>query len=103
MPNECWSSPRSDASGTTIRSSVQTESKSSSSARLVRSSSSLTVTLSRKFGRESASFMRNGLLEVHPLGSTASPSPLDPASGADRKYVSAGHVAQFSLDHLAVV
>ena len=51
MPNECWSSTRSEASGTTIRSSVQTESKSSSSARLVRSSSSLTVTLLRKFGR----------------------------------------------------
>ena len=42
MPNEYWSSWRSEASGTTIRSSVQTESKSSSSARLVRSSSSLT-------------------------------------------------------------
>ena len=51
MPNEYWSSPRSEASGTTIRSSVQTESKSSSSASAVRSSSSLTVTLSRKFGR----------------------------------------------------
>ena len=51
MPNEYWSSTRSEASGTTIRSSVQTESKSSSSARLVRSSSSLTVTLLRKFGR----------------------------------------------------
>jgi hypothetical protein len=51
MPNEYWSSWRSEASGTTIRSSVHTESKSSSSARLVRSSSSLTVTLSRKFGR----------------------------------------------------
>ena len=58
MPNEYWSSWRSEASGTTIRSSVQTESKSSSSARLVRSSSSLTVTLSRKFGRYRASFMR---------------------------------------------
>ena len=33
MPNEYWSSWRSEASGTTIRSSVQTESKSSSSAR----------------------------------------------------------------------
>ncbi len=51
MPNEYWSSSRSEASGTTIRSSVQTESKSSSSARPVSSSSSLTVTLSRKFGR----------------------------------------------------
>ena len=51
MPNEYCSSPRSEASGTTIRSSVQTESKSSSSASAVRSSSSLTVTLSRKFGR----------------------------------------------------
>ena len=51
MPNEYCSSWRSEASGTTIRSSVQTESKSSSSARPVRSSSSLTVTLSRKFGR----------------------------------------------------
>ncbi len=55
---------RSEASGTTIRSSVQTESKSSSSARLVRSSSSLTVTLSRKFGKYKASFMRDGLLTV---------------------------------------
>ena len=51
MPNEYCSSSRSEASGTTIRSSVHTESKSSSSARAVRSSSSLTVTLSRKFGR----------------------------------------------------
>ena len=51
MPNEYWSSSRSDASGTTIRSSVQTESRSRSSARLVRSSSSLRVTLVRKFGR----------------------------------------------------
>ena len=51
MPNEYWSSSRSEASGTTIRSSVQTESKSRSSARLVRSSSSLSVTLVRKFGR----------------------------------------------------
>ncbi len=51
IPNEYWSSPRSEASGTTIRSSVQTESKSRSSASAVRSSSSLTVTLSRKFGR----------------------------------------------------
>ncbi len=51
MPNECWSSMRSEASGTTIRSSVQTESKSRSSARAVRSSSSLTLTLVRKFGR----------------------------------------------------
>ena len=51
MPNEYCSSVRSEASGTTIRSSVQTESKSSSSARAVRSSSSLTVTSSRKFGR----------------------------------------------------
>ena len=33
MPNEYCSSARSEASGTTIRSSVQTESKSSSSAR----------------------------------------------------------------------
>ncbi len=57
MPNEYCSSTRSEASGTTIRSSVQTESKSSSSARLVRSSSSLTVTMSRKFGKYSASFM----------------------------------------------
>ena len=51
MPNEYWSFPASETSGTTIRSSVQTESKSSSSASAVRSSSSLTVTLSRKFGR----------------------------------------------------
>ena len=51
MPNEYWSSPRSEASGTTIRSSVQTESNSSSSARSVRSSSSLMVTSVRKFGR----------------------------------------------------
>jgi hypothetical protein len=51
MPNGYWSSWRSEASGTTIRSSVQTESNSSSSASLVRSSSSSTVTLSRKFGR----------------------------------------------------
>ena len=51
MPNEYCSSWRSEASGTTIRSSVQTESKSSSSASAVRSSSSWTVTLSRKFGR----------------------------------------------------
>ena len=59
MPNEFWSSSRSDASGTTIRSSAQTESKSRSSARLVRSSSSLTVTLLRKFGKYRASFMRD--------------------------------------------
>src|SRR5215831_17108300 len=64
MPNEYWSSSRSEASGTTIRSSVQTESKSSASARLVRSSSSLTVTLSRKFGKYRASFMRDSLLTV---------------------------------------
>ena len=51
MPNEYWSFPSSETSGTTIRSSVQTESKSSSSASAVRSSSSWTVTLSRKFGR----------------------------------------------------
>ena len=64
MPNEYCSSVRSEASGTTIRSSVQTESKSSSSARPVRSSSSFTVTLSRKFGRYSASFMSDALLVV---------------------------------------
>jgi hypothetical protein len=51
IPNEYCSSARSDASGTTIRSSVQTESKSSSSAVRVRSSSSCTVTELRKFGR----------------------------------------------------
>ena len=51
IPNGYCSSPRSEASGTTIRSSVQTESKSRSSASAVRSSSSLTVTLSRKLGR----------------------------------------------------
>src|SRR5215471_12870926 len=68
MPNEYWSSSRSEASGTTIRSSVQTESKSSASARLVRSSSSLTVTLSRKFGKYRASFMRDSLLTVRQLG-----------------------------------
>src|SRR5262245_4606877 len=62
IPNEYWSSWRSEASGTTIRSSVQTESKSSSSARLVSSASSLTVTLSRKFGRYRASFMRDSLI-----------------------------------------
>ena len=37
IPKEGTSSPRSEASGTTTRSSVQTESKSSSSARSVRS------------------------------------------------------------------
>jgi hypothetical protein len=51
IPKGYCSSARSEASGTTIRSSVQTESKSSSSASVVRSSSSLTVTSSRKFGR----------------------------------------------------
>ena len=51
IPNGYCSSARSEASGTTTRSSAQTESKSSSSARAVRSSSSLTVTLSRKLGR----------------------------------------------------
>ena len=44
MPNGYCSWPRSDASGTTMRSSVQIESNSSSSASSVRSSSSLTVT-----------------------------------------------------------
>ena len=51
IPNECWSFSWSDASGTTMRSSVHTESKSRSSASAVRSSSSLIVTVSRKFGR----------------------------------------------------
>ena len=51
MPNGYCSSARSEASGTTIRSRVHTESKSRSSARAVRSSNSLTVTASRKFGR----------------------------------------------------
>lgn len=57
IPNEYCSSTRSDASGTTIRSSVHTESKSNSSARAVRSSNSSTVTRSRKLGRYRASFM----------------------------------------------
>ena len=57
MPNEYCSSSRSEASGTTMRSRVQTESKSRSSARAVRSSSSDTVTSSRKLGRYRASFM----------------------------------------------
>ena len=51
IPNGYCNSPRSEDSGTTIRSSVQTESNSSSSARAVRSSSSLRVTSVRKFGR----------------------------------------------------
>ena len=51
MPNGYFISPRSDASGTMIRSSVQIESNSSSSASAVRSSSSLIVTWSRKLGR----------------------------------------------------
>lgn len=63
MPNEYCSSPRSDASGTTMRSRVQTESKSSSSARSVRSASSWTVTWLRKLGRYRASFIGQHLLE----------------------------------------
>ncbi len=51
MPKEYCSCSRSEASGTTIRSSVQTESKSRSSASCVRSSSSLTVISVRKLGR----------------------------------------------------
>src|SRR5215469_16756617 len=58
-PNGLRSSWRSDASGTTMRSKVQTESNASSSARRARSTISLTVTLSRKFGRYSASFIVN--------------------------------------------
>jgi hypothetical protein len=58
-PNGLRSSSRSDASGTTMRSNVQTESNASSSARRARSTISLTVTLSRKFGRYSASFIEN--------------------------------------------
>ncbi len=84
IPNEYCSSWRSDASGTTMRSSVHTESKSSSSASAVSSSSSLIVTLSRKFGRYRASFMGGGLLRV-------------------RRVVRAQLVAQFPLDDLAVV
>ena len=57
IPNGYVISPRSDASGTMMRSSVQTESNSRSSARSVRSSSSFTVTWFRKFGRYRASFM----------------------------------------------
>src|SRR5262245_16802934 len=49
-----------------MRSSVQTESKSSVSARLVRSSSSLTVTLSLKFGRYRASFMGASSVRLRP-------------------------------------
>ncbi len=51
MPNEYAISAWSEASGTMMRSSVQTESKSRSSASAVRSSSSLTDTSSRKLGR----------------------------------------------------
>src|SRR5215469_4712227 len=58
-PNGLRSSWRSDASGTTMRSKVQTESNASSSTRRARSTISLTVTLSRKFGRYSASFIVN--------------------------------------------
>src|ERR1700761_6386433 len=57
IPNGYCSSTRSEASGTQTRSRVQTESKSRFSARAVRSSSSLTVTSSRKFGRYRASFI----------------------------------------------
>ncbi len=59
IPNGYCNSWRSEASGTTMRSRVQTESNANSSARLVRSASSWTVTWSRKFGRYSASFMRD--------------------------------------------
>ena len=51
FPNGYCISPRSDDSGTTRRSSVHTESKSSSSARSVRSASSCTVTFVRNVGR----------------------------------------------------
>src|ERR1700759_1818567 len=57
MPKGYCSSAWSEASGTMMRSRVQTESKSRSSARAVKSSSSLTVTSSRKFGRYRASFI----------------------------------------------
>ncbi len=50
-PNGFSSACESDASGTTIRSSDQTESNSSSSASRVRSTISLTVILSRRLGR----------------------------------------------------
>src|SRR5882724_11913640 len=78
-----------------MRSSVQTELKSSASARLVRSSSSLTVTFSRKFGRYRASFMRGSLLTVRQWIATGqreierpSPEALDPPARVEGSKVS---------------
>ena len=69
-PNDFSSSWRSEASGTTIRSSDHTESKARSSASRARSTISLTVILSRRFGRYSASFIvRSPLLVAFHTGS----------------------------------